>query len=224
MAFEPFFLSFLFSLLFDWAKVYSPNIRSIKTCALGPPRQSSGAVWESRWTSWAPALNKPTVSVDVKQHFNNNPPRLLSASVPAEAGRRFELLTACMGTNVSDSGASLHCSLVGVNKSYVMATSDLWLFIHASNLLPWLPTPLPYIKAATENGRVAACSVTTARFVTRVTKRVKSDALPERFVTPARFVTKVTRLLLPVSPWPMSNMMIQRPTVWFDRVLIAYVL
>ena len=23
-----------------------------------------------RWTSWAPVLNKPTVSVDAKQHFN----------------------------------------------------------------------------------------------------------------------------------------------------------
>ena len=38
-----------------------------------------------------------------------------------------------------------HCFLVGVNKSYVIATSDLWLFIDASNLLPSLPTPLPYI-------------------------------------------------------------------------------
>ena len=26
----------------------------------------------------------------------------------------------------------------------VIATSDLWLFIHASNLLPSIPTPLPY--------------------------------------------------------------------------------
>ena len=26
-----------------------------------------GKLW---WTSWAPRLNKPTVSVDVKQHFN----------------------------------------------------------------------------------------------------------------------------------------------------------
>ena len=32
--------------------------------------QSSGAVWKSRWTSWAPVPNKPTVSVGVKQHFN----------------------------------------------------------------------------------------------------------------------------------------------------------
>ena len=33
--------------------------------------QSSGAVWKSRWPSWAPIPNKPTVSVDVKQHFNH---------------------------------------------------------------------------------------------------------------------------------------------------------
>ena len=32
--------------------------------------QSSGAVWKSRWLSWAPVPNKPMVSVDVKQHFN----------------------------------------------------------------------------------------------------------------------------------------------------------
>ena len=32
--------------------------------------QSSGAVWKSRWPSWAPVPNKPTVSVDGKQHFN----------------------------------------------------------------------------------------------------------------------------------------------------------
>ena len=31
------------------------------------------------------------------------------------------------------------------NKSYVIATADLRLFLHASNLLPSLPTPLPYI-------------------------------------------------------------------------------
>ena len=45
------------------------------------------------------------------------------------------------------SGESLHCFLVGwcTNKSYVIATSDLWLFIHASNLLPLnSPSPLPY--------------------------------------------------------------------------------
>ena len=30
-----------------------------------------------------------------------------------------------MGTNASDSGESVHCFLGGVNKSYVIATSDL---------------------------------------------------------------------------------------------------
>ena len=33
---------------------------------------SSGAVWKSRWPSWALVPNKPTVSVDVKQHFNQS--------------------------------------------------------------------------------------------------------------------------------------------------------
>ena len=27
----------------------------------------------SRWTSWAPVPDKPTLSVDVKQHFSFNP-------------------------------------------------------------------------------------------------------------------------------------------------------
>ena len=27
-------------------------------------------MWKSRWPSWAPVPNKPTVSVDVKQHFS----------------------------------------------------------------------------------------------------------------------------------------------------------
>ena len=46
------------------------------------------------------------------------------------------------------SGESLHCFLVGwcTNKSYVIATSDLWLFIHASNLLPSTHHPTPYIE------------------------------------------------------------------------------
>ena len=35
--------------------------------------QSSGAVWKSRWPSWAPVPNKPTVSVDVKQHSTSQP-------------------------------------------------------------------------------------------------------------------------------------------------------
>ena len=30
-------------------------------------------MWKSKWTSWAPVPNKPTVSVDVKQHFIISP-------------------------------------------------------------------------------------------------------------------------------------------------------
>ena len=52
-------------------------------CVLHPPTKTwlptsltnkslSGAVWKSRWPSWAPVPNKPTVSVDVKQHLYNN--------------------------------------------------------------------------------------------------------------------------------------------------------
>ena len=37
-----------------------------------------------------------------------------------------------------------HYYLVGVNKSYIIATADLWLFIDVSNLLRSLTTPLPY--------------------------------------------------------------------------------
>ena len=35
--------------------------------------QSSGAVCKSRWPSWAPAPNKPTVSVDVIKATHNQP-------------------------------------------------------------------------------------------------------------------------------------------------------
>ena len=50
-----------------------------------------------------------------------------------------------MALHVFITGESLHCFLVGwcTNKSYVIAASDLWLFIHASNLFPSFPTPLP---------------------------------------------------------------------------------
>ena len=44
------------------------------------------------------------------------------------------------------------------NKSYVIATSDLWLFIHASNLFPSLPTPL-HCKSPTRVMNVLSCCV-----------------------------------------------------------------
>ena len=39
----------------------------------------------------------------------------------------------------------------------VTATSDLWLFIHASSLLPSLPTPLPYIRLEWDSGVDDVC-------------------------------------------------------------------
>ena len=68
--------------------------------------------------------------------------RPFSPCVPAEAGCLF---TVAAGVYVFISGESLHCFLVGwcTNKSYVIVTSDLWLFIHASNLLPSAPHPAP---------------------------------------------------------------------------------
>ena len=44
-------------------------------------------------------------------------------SVPAEAGRELVIVRAA--AYASDSGESLHCFLVGANKSYVIAVSDL---------------------------------------------------------------------------------------------------
>ena len=48
--------------------------------------QSSGAVGKSRWTSWAPVPNKPTVSVDLKQHSNQQ--RLLSSNTERRRSER----------------------------------------------------------------------------------------------------------------------------------------
>ena len=48
--------------------------------------QSSGAVWKSRWPSWVPVPNKPTVSVDVKQHStkeSGKPKRGIKPTLPA---------------------------------------------------------------------------------------------------------------------------------------------
>ena len=51
------------------------------------------------------------------------PPRPLSPGVPEVAGRQLVIVRAA--AYASDSGESLHCFLVGANKSYVIATSDL---------------------------------------------------------------------------------------------------
>ena len=58
---------------------------------------------------------------DIKQHNRTEPPRPLSPSVPAVAGGQLVRAAAY----ASDSGESLHCFLVGVITSYVIATADL---------------------------------------------------------------------------------------------------
>ena len=50
----------------------------------------------------------------------------------------------CCCGRCSSQGRAYTVSWLVQIKSDVIATSDLWLFIHASNLLPSLPTPLPY--------------------------------------------------------------------------------
>ena len=47
---------------------YAPQINV--SAAIGNTSELRSRVWKSKWTSWAPVPNKPTVSVDVKQHFN----------------------------------------------------------------------------------------------------------------------------------------------------------
>ena len=47
----------------------------------------------------------------------------LSPSVPVVAGHQSVIVRAA--AYASDSGESLHCFLVGANKNYVIATSDL---------------------------------------------------------------------------------------------------
>ena len=53
-------------LVVTWHKASFGNLsKDGKLC------QNTGAVWKSRWTSWAPVPNNPPVSVDVKRHFNH---------------------------------------------------------------------------------------------------------------------------------------------------------
>ena len=54
----------------QWVRVVRVTARHCSMDLRRRAREAVGAVWKSRWTSWAPVPNKPTVSVDVKQHFN----------------------------------------------------------------------------------------------------------------------------------------------------------
>ena len=61
---------------------------------------------------------------------------------PVSLQRQVVWLTVAAGVHVFITGESLHCFLVGVQIK-VIATSDLWLFIHAFNLFPSTPHPAP---------------------------------------------------------------------------------
>ena len=144
---------------FDWPKVLWRNTRSVKTLPLDPPRpefepQGSGAVWRSTEPGGRPGLSvltSHTVFVDVKQYWTmlTHWPKLVPVirghqalhhrhhrrvlfppvSVPADAGG---LPAAAVWTPVFISGEILHCFLVGVNKSYVIAA----LTCESSFILP----------------------------------------------------------------------------------------
>ena len=77
-------------------------------------------------------------SEDIKHQFI-----IINGSVPFPPVSLQRQAVCLLLRPVFISGESLHCFLVGwcTNKSYVIATSDLWLFIHASNLLPSTPHP-----------------------------------------------------------------------------------
>ena len=64
----------------EWYQPHIDGTRLVSTYRLRYVRshqQSSETVWKSKWPSWAPVPNKPTVSLDVKQHFNQTPISIL---------------------------------------------------------------------------------------------------------------------------------------------------
>ena len=63
-----FFIFVVFVLFLLGRRFYGLNIQSVKTCAQGPPRSELRNCVKVE----VAVPNKPTVSVDVKQHFNNN--------------------------------------------------------------------------------------------------------------------------------------------------------
>ena len=60
-------------------------------------RQSSGGVWKSRWPSWAPVPNKPTVSVDVKLATLNQGWQTGSCAISLDNGR-WLIVQYCLGS------------------------------------------------------------------------------------------------------------------------------
>ena len=84
------------------------------------------AVWKSRWTSWAPVRNKPTISVDVKQHFNQDTDRM-NAALPLES-RMMSLLL--YGAILRSRADSLH------SRRMWLWTSDCSFLHRVLNIYP----------------------------------------------------------------------------------------
>ena len=71
----------------DRSQSDSSSLLRLERSAISLRIQSSGVVWESRWPSWAPVPNKPTVSVDVKQHSTNLKIHIVQELCESRGGR-----------------------------------------------------------------------------------------------------------------------------------------
>ena len=90
--------------------------------------QSSGGVWKSRCPSWAPVPNTPTVSVDVKQHFNIT--------------KHFHL-PALQDSSVNTSAPELRCS------SVVVSIAACWFTLIMTIIKLFSATPCEKINTLT---------------------------------------------------------------------------
>ena len=96
-----------------------------------------------------------------------------------------QLFTVAADVHVFISGESLHCFLVGQVK--LIATSDMWLFIHASKLLPSTPHPTPlhiYIyKTAVNKNNDRISWLLAALFCYSVSAQMTLHSMPRSFST-----------------------------------------
>ena len=81
-------------------------------------RASSGAVWKSKWTSWAPVPNKPTVSVDVQQHW--------TTSTSFGVCTSGTVYVPCIYSHARSSLFCLRNVFRALMKSFVDSTHALW--------------------------------------------------------------------------------------------------
>ena len=102
-----------------------------------------------------------------------------------------------------------HCFLVGwcTNKSYVIATSDLWLFTHASNLLPSTPHPHSPTKAGAASRIQSFARCLQPRQPSPPTwrnapcRRWCSSTLDGSWRMGSSVVGRLTNVALPVNSW-----------------------